>query len=75
MVGYLSPIKLQENIHKFVLSKEDRAKIEKDKTPEEVAEAVKELQRKYVDDYAFDLGRSMLRYKYRDFILAPYNFR
>jgi len=46
MVGYLSPIKLQENIHKFVLSKQDIAKIEKDKTPEEVAEAIKELQRK-----------------------------
>jgi hypothetical protein len=75
MVGYLSPIKLQENMHKFVLSKEDRAKIEEDKTPEEVAEAIKELQRKYEDNFALYLGRSMLRYKYRDFILAPYNFR
>ena len=75
MVGYLSPIKLQENMHKFVLSKEDRAKIEEDKTPEEVAEAIKELQRKYEDNCALYLGRSMLRYKYRDFILAPYNFR
>jgi hypothetical protein len=45
MVGYLSPIKLQENMHKFVLSKEDRAKIEEDKTPEEVAEAIKELKK------------------------------
>ena len=75
MVGYLSPIKLQENMYKFVLSKEDRAKVEKDKTPEEVAEAIKELQRKYEDDYALYLGRSMLRYEYRDFILASYNFR
>jgi len=62
-------------MHKFVLSKEDRAKIEEDKTPEEVAEAIKELQRKYKDNYALYLGRSILRYKYRDFILAPYNFR
>jgi len=75
MIGYLSPIKLQENMHKFVLSKEDRAKIEEDKTPEEVVEAIKELQRKYADNYALYLGRSMLRYKCRDFILAPYNFR
>ena len=75
MVGYLSPIKLQENMNKFVLSKEDRAKIEEDKTPEEVAEAIKELQRKYEDNYVLYLGRSMLRYKYRDFILAPYNIR
>ena len=45
MVGYLRPIKLQENMHKFVLSKEDRAKIEEDKTPEEVAEAIKEMQK------------------------------
>ena len=52
MVGYLSSIKLQENMHKFVLSKEDRAKVVKDKTPEEVAEAIKELQKKYEDDYA-----------------------
>jgi len=74
MVGYLSPIRLQENMHKFVLTNEDRAKIEKDKTPEQVAEAVKELQRKYEDKYALYLGRAMLRYKYRDFILAPYNF-
>jgi len=62
-------------MHKFVISKEDRAKVEKDKTPEEVAEAIKELQRKYDDDYAIYLGRSMLRSKYRDFILAPYIFR
>jgi len=62
-------------MHKFVLSKEDRAKIEEDKTPEEVAEAIKELQIKYEDNYALYLGRSMLRCKYRDFILAPFNFR
>jgi hypothetical protein len=61
-------------MHKFVLTNEDRAKIEKDKTPEQVAEAVKELQRKYKDKYALYLGRAMLRYKYMDFILAPYNF-
>jgi len=54
---------------------EDRAKIEKDKTLEKVVEAIKELQTKYEDKYALYLGRSMLRYKYRDFILAPYNFR
>jgi hypothetical protein len=45
MVDYLSPIKLQENMHKFVLSKEDRAKVEKDKTPKEVVAAIKELQK------------------------------
>ena len=52
-----------------------KRKIEEDKTLEEVAEAIKELQRKYEDNYALYLGTSMLRYKYRDFILAPYNFR
>ena len=33
-------------MHKFVLSKEDRAKIEEDKTQEEVAEAIKRVAKK-----------------------------
>jgi len=61
-------------MHKFTLSKVDREKVEKDKTPEEAAAAIRQLKIKYEADYFLYLGRAMLRFQYRECILAPYNF-
>jgi len=65
---------LEENMHKFRLAKEKREEVEKDKTPAEAAKAIKEMQITYEAEYALYLGRAMMRYQYREFMLAPYNF-
>ena len=48
----MSPILIQENMHKFTLSKVEREKAEKDKTPEEAAAAIRQMRIKYEADYA-----------------------
>jgi proline dehydrogenase len=73
-VGYLSPIRLQENMHKFVLSKENKEAAEKDKTPEEAEQAITEMRKRYENIYSLYLGNAMVKFQYRDFLIAPYNF-
>jgi hypothetical protein len=74
-VGYLSPIRLQEDMHKFRLSKEAIEKAEKDKTPAEAQKAITDMKKRYEAAYCLYIANAILRYQYRDFVLAPYNFR
>jgi hypothetical protein len=70
----MSPILIEENQHKFNLSKVDREKAEKDKTPEEAAAAIRKMQLDFETRYTLYLARAMLRFQHRKCVLAPYNF-
>jgi hypothetical protein len=70
----MSPILIQENMHKFTLSKVDREKAEKDKTPEEAAAAIRKMKIDFESRYCLYLARAMLRFQHMQCVLAPYNF-
>jgi hypothetical protein len=70
--GYLSPMKICENEHKFRIG-QDHEEL-KGKSPDEAKKIAQDMKKKFEATYAFYIANAMLQYQHREFIVAPYNF-